>query len=1220
MNIIGDLLARDLSLKIEEVIKVDQLDEQAVYRELTEYVPTDRIRAGYAELLKAMSEAKTNPHEGVGIWVSGFFGSGKSSFAKNLGYVLSNRTVLGRSAGTLFKAQMKDPRIDELVDFLNRTLPTRVVMFDIQAGKYTSDAKVQNLSSIFYSALLDELGYAPDFSLAELEISLEREGKLEAFIELFDARYGNQDKEGLGGWVQRGRISKFSLNRAGAILYELEPQSFPTPDSFVTAQRGKEIRLDPETLVGRTFELAGRRASGATVAFIVDEVGQYVSSSADRVEELRKIVELFGVESCNRVKARLSPGPVWVLVTSQEKLDEVVSALGDKKTLIAKMRDRFKYEIDLHPADIQEVAGKRVLSKKADALLPLRALFSQCEGQLNLACRLERTSRKSELEVEEFAQFYPYLPHYIELSIDIMSGIRLQPGAPKHTGGSARTIIKQTYEMLVNPRTDFAHKPIGALVTLDRIYDLVEGALPSEQQRDVYAVSQSLPDDPMALRVMKALCLMEFIRRDLPRSEGNIAALLVEQVGQAKPLQEVNRALGKLQAAQFVRPGEDGWKMQTAVERKWSEVRKDFSPKPRERKESVRDRLNEIFADPKLKTYRYKELRTLRVGVATNGESPGEQVNLILLPADDPESLDEARGKARQLSREHLDLLYWTFALSPEIDALVREHFASKQMIDRYQNFQGQQKLLGEEAACLEAEKVELNRWTARLRDKLQKAMEQGYGAFAGTEKDASSLGASLAEAMRAFFTHAVPRLYPKLEMGAVPVTGKEVEDILKASSLSGLPAVFYSGPKGLNLVTQQGSSYRMNSDAEIAKEVMGYLVREHSYGNRDSCFGKELERHFGGIGYGWETDVLKLAVAFLFRAGSLEITHAGVRYDSYAVLQSRAVLTNNITFRQALFTPVEAIPMIVLARASQSYTALFGQNVDVEKQAIASSLKDWAGEQSAALLQVEAQANAHRLPILSAVRQDQEEVQAILGESVSLSVTRLADGKDDLLALRDRIATFRRATKPSVLQCIQAAQKVVDDLGPALLAYSQDGALSDRLEQLRQQLQSCDYGESLEEIRQAAQQVREQYLAAYHQLHAKRHQTYSTAIERLCATLPGSTIAQEQRELILQPLHRKACAAAELPSGSEVCPHCKASLGQLDSDLPALSQLEEEARKTLEALRTPLQPGPQPRALRVTAQAGRTLRTKEEADRWLESLRQELYSLLADGNPVTLE
>ena len=74
MNIIGDLLARDLSQKIEEVIKVDKLDEQAVYRELTEYVPTDRIRASYAELLKAMSEAKTNPHEGVGIWVSGFFG------------------------------------------------------------------------------------------------------------------------------------------------------------------------------------------------------------------------------------------------------------------------------------------------------------------------------------------------------------------------------------------------------------------------------------------------------------------------------------------------------------------------------------------------------------------------------------------------------------------------------------------------------------------------------------------------------------------------------------------------------------------------------------------------------------------------------------------------------------------------------------------------------------------------------------------------------------------------------------------------------------------------------------------------------------------------------------------------------------------------------------------------------------------------------------------
>jgi tRNA uridine 5-carbamoylmethylation protein Kti12 len=93
MKTIGDLLTRDLSRKIEEIIKVDQADEQTVYTELTEYVATDRIKDQYREILRAMAEAPADPHEGVGVWISGFFGSGKSSFAKNLGYVLSNRNV-----------------------------------------------------------------------------------------------------------------------------------------------------------------------------------------------------------------------------------------------------------------------------------------------------------------------------------------------------------------------------------------------------------------------------------------------------------------------------------------------------------------------------------------------------------------------------------------------------------------------------------------------------------------------------------------------------------------------------------------------------------------------------------------------------------------------------------------------------------------------------------------------------------------------------------------------------------------------------------------------------------------------------------------------------------------------------------------------------------------------------------------------------------------------
>src|SRR5881397_603090 len=132
MTTIGDVLDRDLSRKIEEIIQVDQADEQSVYTEVSEYVATDSIRGQYAELFRAIAEAPADPHEGVGVWVSGFFGSGKSSFAKNLGYALQHdKTVKGESFATLFKQQIGDERISNLLDSVNTRMPTDVILFEV---------------------------------------------------------------------------------------------------------------------------------------------------------------------------------------------------------------------------------------------------------------------------------------------------------------------------------------------------------------------------------------------------------------------------------------------------------------------------------------------------------------------------------------------------------------------------------------------------------------------------------------------------------------------------------------------------------------------------------------------------------------------------------------------------------------------------------------------------------------------------------------------------------------------------------------------------------------------------------------------------------------------------------------------------------------------------------------------------------------------------------
>ncbi|MBM4029629.1 MAG: hypothetical protein FJ280_30160, partial [Planctomycetes bacterium] len=296
MQTIRELLTRDLSEPIEEVIKLDQQDEPTVYTEITEYVATDRIKRQYMEILQAIADAPGDPTEGVGVWISGFFGSGKSSFAKNLGYILSNRQVLGHPAAQLFIQQLQeqsptDPlvgRIADTVDFINKRFDAHVIMFDVQVDRAVRRA-TEPIAEIMYTVLLRELDYAQDYDVAELEIELEAEGRLADFVQACARAFGDQVGEGMtiesvpptlpnvspetyGVWRQVRKGAQ-RIQRASAVLHEVDPATYPTPDSWAASlQQKSDITI--RTLVDRTFELTARRRPGYTVTFVIDEVGQ----------------------------------------------------------------------------------------------------------------------------------------------------------------------------------------------------------------------------------------------------------------------------------------------------------------------------------------------------------------------------------------------------------------------------------------------------------------------------------------------------------------------------------------------------------------------------------------------------------------------------------------------------------------------------------------------------------------------------------------------------------------------------------------------------------------------------------------------------------------------------------------------------------------------------------------------------------------------------------
>ena len=342
---VKELFASDVHRRIEEVIKVDQDDEQILSEELAEYVVTDSLRAYFTDILEQYRETPNKPHEGVAVWISGFFGSGKSSFAKYLGLALENREIDNVGAAELFGQRTGDSRVQVLLQNIAEQIPTHAVIFDVSTDRGIRSGN-QSITEIIYRLFLQSLGYARDLDLSELEITLEGDGRLEEFKSTYQEVFA-KDWDG-----EKGKVA-IAVQQASRVMHTLDETTYPTADSWRESAR-QRADVTPRLLAERCRLLMGRRREGQSLVFVVDEVGQFVARDVQKMLDLQAVVQNLG---------RVGRGRMWLVVTSQEKLTELVGGLDDKRVELARLMDRFPLQVHLEPADISEVTSKRVLSK-----------------------------------------------------------------------------------------------------------------------------------------------------------------------------------------------------------------------------------------------------------------------------------------------------------------------------------------------------------------------------------------------------------------------------------------------------------------------------------------------------------------------------------------------------------------------------------------------------------------------------------------------------------------------------------------------------------------------------------------------------------------------------------------------------------------------------------------------------------------------------------------
>lgn len=150
---IRKMFDRKIDRDIKGVVKVGQDDNENIQQELEEYVVTSELHKHIGDFFAAYKKGIDGPIDKIGVWISGFFGSGKSHFVKILSYLIENRTINGKHVVNYFDDKIQDPMI--LSDLKKAgDIETDVVLFDIDAKSESDsmadkDSIVKVLNKVF---------------------------------------------------------------------------------------------------------------------------------------------------------------------------------------------------------------------------------------------------------------------------------------------------------------------------------------------------------------------------------------------------------------------------------------------------------------------------------------------------------------------------------------------------------------------------------------------------------------------------------------------------------------------------------------------------------------------------------------------------------------------------------------------------------------------------------------------------------------------------------------------------------------------------------------------------------------------------------------------------------------------------------------------------------------------------------------------------------------
>jgi energy-coupling factor transporter ATP-binding protein EcfA2 len=953
-----DIFEKPVDRAIDGVIKAD--DEASLRVELDEYVITGEIGQRLEQFLDAYNNYKT----ANGVWISGFFGSGKSHLLKMLALLLENREVDGIRAFDIFAEKLKGEPM--LAGALRKavSIPSKSILFNIdQKADVISKTDVDALLSVFQKVFDEMCGYfGKQPHIAQFERQLDERGQFESFKTAFQEVSGKP-------WETRGREEALLEGRSIAAAFAKATGTDPADAKDILTQYRKDTRVSIEDFANRIKLWLDQQVPNFRLNFFVDEVGQYIADNIKLMTNLQTIAESLNTK-CK--------GQAWIIVTAQQAITEVVGDMtAQQENDFSKIQARFANRMPLNSADVAEVIQKRLLSKTDAAQIMLgnlhdkeennlRTLFDFSDGSIKLRNYRDRV---------HFIASYPFPPYqYTLFQMAIVSLSQHNAFEGKHSSVGERSMLGVFQEV----SKSLADRPVGGLATFDLMFEGIRTALKSSVQQSIQIAEKNL-EDPFAVRVLKALFLVKYVKEFKPTAR-NISILLLSDfdADQARQRRKIEEALGLLERNTYIQRNGEVYEFLTNEEKDVEAEIKALDVDPAE----ISKELETLAFDTILRHRKIKHLATgyeyafsRKLDDHLLGREYELSINIISPFNDDAAAPDAVR--MRNMGREELAIV-----LQPDV-RFIRDLTLFRQTDKFIRQSRSGSPQPGRDRIILE--KGEQNGRRAKdLELRLRKLMAAARLFVRGDELDIG--GDEAQDRVVKAFQSLIDKVYVNLPM--LRGVNYVEADIAKAAS----PTSGLFGDAGTGL-----------TEAEL--DVLHHIQGQARNGVKVSA--KYLTERFGGKPYGWPTVATLCHTASLSGKGKCEARSDGTPLEGADLARA---LNNSHMLGNILLTPQLEFTTSQIRAAKDLYKELFGLPADGSDAKVLGG--EWA--ESIRVLSDELSRRVteqYKYPFLASLEPLRDQIVAMTGKPAAWYITEPVKQEDALLDAKegvlDKIRSF---------------------------------------------------------------------------------------------------------------------------------------------------------------------------------------------------------------------